>query len=76
VVLSLLDNQLVLYSNACAEAAALRRFVRDRQRRCIDVNDRRWRDKLLYALPVRPLPTANGVDRAPDAQDDLPLITT
>ena len=72
VMLTLLDNPLQLYTSDATEAAVLRQYVRNRPRRCIDLKDKYWLDKLLYALPVRPL-AASDTD---DAGDDVPLINT
>lgn len=55
-------------------------------RRCIDTKDKRWLDKLFYALPVRPLPAANdpqddvvietGNDESTDTDGDVQLLST
>lgn len=77
LMLMMLDNPLQLYTNDCPEAAALRQYLRNRPRRCIDANERDWVDRLLYSLPVRPLPTANLAEEPPaDTGDDVALIDT
>lgn len=76
-MLMMLDNPLQLYTNDCPEAAALRQYLRNRPRRCIDANERDWVDRLLYSLPVRPLPTANLAEEPQaDTGDDVALIDT
>jgi len=75
VMLTMLDNPLQLYTNNCSEAAELRKYLRNRRRRCIDVNNNGWLDKLLYSLPIRPLQSDNSAD-TDDAGDDVPLINT
>jgi len=75
VILAMLDNPLQLYTNNCREAAALRQYLRNRRRRCIDLNDKDWPDRLLYSLPVCPLPAVHSADAA-DTADDVSLIAT
>ena len=69
----MLDNPLQLYTNDCREAVELRKYLRNHRRRCVDVNDKAWVEKLFYLLPVRPLPANNPEDVA-ETGDDVPLI--
>ena len=73
VMLNMLDNPLQLYTNDCSEVSVLRQYLRIRQRRCIDIYGKDWLDKLIYSLPVHPLPTNNAADTA-DAGDDVAMI--
>jgi len=75
-MVTMLDNPLQLYTNDCPEAAALRQYLRNHQRRCIDFSDKCYLDKLLYSLPVRPLPANNLADAADTGDDDVSLIAT
>jgi len=74
IILLMLGNPLQLYTNNAREAVALRKYVAKRRRRCVDVyDDKDWPDKLLYSLPIRPLP-ASDVEYVHDAGADSQLI--
>ena len=75
VMVQMFDNPLQLFTNDCAEAVALRRYLHNHRRRCIDASEKDWADKLLYSLPVRPLPANDNSTDAADTVDDVGLLS-
>ena len=69
IVLMMLDSLNELYANDASDTAALRQYVRQYTYIKYPADD--WRDKLLYALPLRGL-----LQRQENPGDDVQLLTS
>jgi len=68
IVLMTLDSPTDLYNNDASDTATLRQYLR--QYTYIDYTADDWRDKLLYALPLRGLLQNNEEDHSDDDMID------
>jgi len=67
IVVMMLDRPDELFALDTVETVALRQFLR--QFKYVDYRKQDWRDKLFYALPLRPMDQ-------PDRDDDVQLLQT